>query len=63
MRTLQYTGADARKQYEDLVDAEGVFLQIEEELLLFPLIFKESESDLSDDRSNMQMLKKALCDA
>jgi len=42
----------------ELTDPEGMFLKIDEELPLFLLTSKEYKSDLLDDGSNLQMLKK-----
>jgi len=47
----------------ELVDAEGVFLQIEEELPPLPLTSEESDGDSLDDGADLQALKNALCDA
>ena len=46
----------------ELVDAEGVFLQIEEDLPPLPLTSEESESDSPEDEADLQALKKALFD-
>jgi len=47
----------------ELVDAEGIFLQIEEELPPLSLTSEESDGDSPDDGADLQALKKALCDA